>query len=156
MPRSTAALFACLACLFAAGCSQNLPPIPPEPPDPQGPIVVVEEPALPPAERPETDANLATRQQGLRVMAAEQRALLQALEGETRFERTSGGGHQRVRSALHETHRELQNIERSIAILGDEDGISEQDRLARQDELKARLRRLATRLSLVENSVRER
>jgi hypothetical protein len=151
LPGSLAAVAIAAVCLFAAGCSENIPaPVAPDP-EPAA-IAVVDEPATPPTERADHD----TRQQGLRVMASEQRTLLQALEGETRFERTSAGSHQRLRNALHETHRDLQAIERAIAILGDEDSISDQDRLARQDELKARLRRLATRLSLLENAVRER
>jgi hypothetical protein len=151
MPRSFAAL---LACLFAFGCSQNIPPEPPEPPRP---LVVVEpDDPLPPPVSPVSAADQDTRQTGLRVMATEQRALLQALENETRFERTSFGAHTRVRQALFETHRDLSAVERAISVLGDDESMSAEDRHVRQDELKERLRRLATRLALMENAVRGR
>jgi len=153
---------ALLGCLFLAvgsvgglaGCGSPPPPPPlavdpiEEAPQP----VVIEERVDPPAVRTDDD----TRQRALQVFAAEQRALLSTLEGETRFVRTSSGTQQRLRSALFASDQDLTAIEQAIAELDRDDSISLANRRARHDELKDRLRRLATRLSLMENAVRAR
>jgi hypothetical protein len=151
MSRPLAAL---LGCLFLAGCGS--PPAPlavdPEPSSPQP--VVIEERVDPSVAEGRNDDD--TRQRALRVFAAEQRSLLGTLEGETRFVRTAGGPQQRLRSALFASDQDLVSIEQAIEDLGRDDSISSSDRRARHDELKDRLRRLATRLSLLENAIRAR
>lgn len=152
MPRMIAALVVGLSLAALSGCSsaQNIPPDPPEPP--QSAVVAVDrddDPVLT-ADRGDQE----TRQRALRVMAIEQRSLLDALESERRFVRVAFGTSERMREALIETHRELRSVERGIATLEAEDGLSASQRLDRQDELKTRLRRVATRLGLLENAIR--
>lgn len=152
MPRMIAALVVGLSLAALAGCSssQNIPPDPPEPP--QSAVVAVDrdDDLVLTADRGDQE----TRQRALRVMAIEQRSLLNALESERRFVRVAFGTSERMREALLETHQELRSVERGIATLEAEDGLSASQRLDRQDELKARLRRVATRLGLLENAIR--
>ena len=151
MSRSIAAL---LGCLLLAGCGSPPAPLVVDPqPAPAQPVVIDEREDPPVAATRSDDA---TRQRALEVFAAEQRTLLGTLEGETRFVRTGSGTQQRVRSALLASDRDLDAIEQAIGDLGRDDSISLSERRSRHDELKERLRRLATRLSLMENAVRER
>lgn len=150
----SSSILALLGCLFLAGCGSSSA-IVPEPLPPR-PITVIENDDLdaPPPARSESDDE--TRQRALVVFAAEQRNLLTTLTNDVPFVRTSSGMQSRVRDALFTSERELSSIERSIRALGQEDDLDRSERAARHDELKDRLRRLATRLSLIENAIRER
>lgn len=150
MTRSLAAL---LGCLFLAGCGSSSALLP-EPPEPPRPVVIVERDDFadpPPAQRSDEQ----TRQSALRVFANEQRTLLNGLQVNTRFVRTASGREERLRSVLMSTDNELSSIERAIGNLERDDDLSAGARRSEQDELKDRLRRLATRLSLIENALRE-
>jgi hypothetical protein len=148
MTRWLTALLGCT--LFLAGCPQEA--LPPEPPEPPSPIVVV-----PDDRRDDSadDAEEQTRHRALRVMAAEQRNIVNTLDQQTRFVRTSTRMTERVRAALIASESELTSIDRAIDALGRDDSLSPQDRHERQDELKVRLRRLASRLALMETALRE-
>ena len=151
MPRSFVAL---LGCLFLAGCASSSAVLPEPPEPPVRPILVIGGDERSDPSVPRSDEQ--TRQSALRVFATEQRTMLNGLAVDTRFVRTSTGVHARVRSALFESDRDLSSIERAIANLEGDDSLSSADRREAQDELKDRLRRLATRLSLMENAIRER
>lgn len=144
-------LSALLGCLFLAGCGETLPPEPPLVPDPQGPIVVVQEPRDPSADGAEAQ----TRQAALRVMATEQRNLLNELAQETRFVAAGTNMTQRVRNALGVCEDELTSIESGIARIADDDSLSAAARHERQDELKSRVHRLASKLALMKTALRE-
>jgi len=155
MPRTIAAFVVGLSLVALAGCSssQNAPPAPPGPPPPPPEAVVAidgDDAVVLASDRGDQE----TRQRALRVMAIEQRSLLNALENERRFVRVAFGTSERMREALVETHHELVSVEHGIANLEAEDGLSASQRLDRQDELKTRLRRVATRLGLLENVIR--
>lgn len=150
MPRTIAALLVGLSLAALTGCPPNMPP---EPPDPPRPILVVHDDSVDlAADRGDQE----TRQRALRVMAIEQRTLLNALENERRFVRVSSNMSGNFRDALVEAHHDLVSVERGIAQLEGEDSMSPADRLDRQDELKGRLRRVASRLGLLENAIRGR
>lgn len=104
---------------------------------------------------PETRNDDQTRQHGLEVMASEQRTLLESLENQTRFVSASSGREQRVRDAIFSTESELASIEREILDIAEAGAPSSNQSRARRDEVKDRLRRVATRLSLLENAVRD-
>ena len=143
-------LTALLGCLFLAGCPQ-LPPVPPQPPEPPGLPVVPDEV---PNDGSHGDVE-PTRHHALRVMASEQRNVVNALDQETRFVRASGRATDRVRAALVASERELSSIDRAIDGLGRNDSLSSETRHAREDDLKDRLRRLASKLALMETVLRE-
>jgi hypothetical protein len=145
-------LTALLGSLFLAGCPQALPPEPPEPP---GPIVVVQDERRELPDDSSGGAEEQTRHRALRVMASEQRSIVNALEQQTRFARISTRTNERVRAAVFASEQELTSIERAIDALGRNDSLSSEDRHERQDELKERLRRLASRLALMETALRE-
>ena len=151
MTRSLAAL---VGCLFLAGCASSSAVLPEPPEAPPRPIEVVERDDLGDPSSPRSDEQ--TRQSALRVFAAEQRTLLNGLEVDTRFVRTTTGIHDRVRAALVASDRDLSSIEADIVELGRDDSLSASGLRAQQDELKDRLRRLATRLSLMESAIRAR
>ena len=132
-------LSALLGCLFLAGCGETLPPQPPLAPDPPGPIVVVQEPRDDAADGTEAQ----TRQRALRVMATEQRDLMNELGQATRFVRTSSTMTQRVRSALSTCEDELTSIESGIASV------------ARRAEDARAPPRLASKLALMKTALRE-
>ena len=146
--RSIAAL---LGCVFLAGCASQQPLIVEPTEEPQRPVVIEER-----ANPPEARNDDVTRQRALRVFATEQRNLLSTLEGETRFIRAATGAQQRLRSALFASDQDLNAIEQAIDDLDRDDSISLSERRERHDDLKDRLRRLATRLSLMETAVRAR
>jgi hypothetical protein len=137
-------LTALIGCFFLAGCPQNLPPEPPLPPDAPGPIVVTQEPRDESADGAEAQ----TRQQALRVMATEQ-------VQQTRFVRTASHRTQRVRNALGTCEDELTSIESGIATVASDDSLSAAERHERQDELKVRIHRLASKLALMQTALRE-
>lgn len=149
MTRYSSALLGCLFLL--AGCGETIPPEPPLAPDPSGPIVVVQEPRDPSYDGAEAQ----TRQSALRVMATEQRNLLNELAQETRFVRTGTNMTQRVRNALSVCEDELTSIESGISRIADDDSLSADDRHERQDELKTRVHRLASKLALMKTALRE-
>ena len=142
-------LTALLGCLFLAGCPQ-LPPVPPEPPSPPDLPVVPDEVSNDPEGAAEQ-----IRHHALRVMASEQRNVVNALDQQTRFVRAGGGTLERVRAAVVVSARELSSIDRAIDELGRNDSLSSEARHEREDELKERLRRLASRLALMETVLRE-
>jgi hypothetical protein len=144
-------LVALLGSAFLLGCPPERPPWPPWPPGP----VEVEERGPGVAEESSVVGDEETRQRGLRVMAAEQRAVVIKLDEATRFSRVSTRMTERVRAALATSDQELTTIERAIDALGREDSLSFDERHARQDELKERLRRLASRLEKMETALRE-
>ena len=154
--RSTAALLGCLSLVVLAGCASSsaLVPEPPFPPSPRTRTVLTVEEDDPIA--PETRNDDETRQRALEVMASEQRALLASLENEMRFVRASSGRERRVRDAIFATESELASIEREIFDIASEGAPSSNESRARRDEVKDRLRRVATRLSLLENAARDR
>ncbi|MBS2016051.1 MAG: hypothetical protein JST00_24435 [Deltaproteobacteria bacterium] len=153
MTRSVLVLLAALTAPFAAatlaGCSGGAP-------EPRQPAFVVagDDPPVPepvaiaPADPSADDV---TRERALRVMANEQRAALAQVASESRFVRVSL--QDRVRNATADTERELDAIDRAIARLERED-MDASTRRERHDEIKARLRRIATRVSLMENAIR--
>src|SRR4051812_9201746 len=99
MTRSLTALTALLGCtLFLAGCPQA--PLAPEPPEPPGPVVVEPDDRRDARDNVTDGSEEQTRQRGLRVMAAEQRNIVNALDQQTRFVRTSTRMTERVRAAL--------------------------------------------------------
>jgi hypothetical protein len=151
MTRWLTALLGCT--LFLCGCPQEA--VPPEPPEPPSPIVVVQDDPRDRRDDVSDGTEEQTRQRGLRVMAAEQRNIVNALDQQTRFVRTSTRMTERVRAALLASENELTSIDRAIEALGRDDSLSPQDRHQQQDELKARLRRLASRLALMETALRE-
>lgn len=141
-------LTALLGCLFLAGCPQ----LPPEPPPPPPPLAVVPDDVR---DDSSDGAEDQTRQRALRVMASEQRDVVNALDQQTRFVRVASRTTERVRAALIASERELSSIERAIDQLGRDDSLSAQGLRERQAELKDRLRRLASRLALMETAFRE-
>ena len=141
--------------LFFTGCPE---------PEGQGPITVVDQPR--PIEREEqvdrdddlrgtSSADLVTRQRGLRVMLTEQRDVVQRLSRETSVSRVSTSTADRLRTALAECDRDLDGVERSISLLSNEDAMPLEEIRSQQDELKARLRRVAARLARMESALKD-
>lgn len=139
-------LTALLGCLFLAGCPQAMPPEPP------GPIVVQQDDPRDFRDDSSDGAEAQTRQRALRVMAAEQRSVVTR---KMRFVRIDTRTLERIREALSTSDQDLSSIERAIDALGQDDSLSSADRKERQDELKDRLRRIATRLALMEAAIHE-
>lgn len=108
-------------------------------------------PPEPPSVPNDPTADDITRERALRVMAGEQRAALAQVTSESRFVRA--GLQDRVRNASFDTDRELDSIEREISRLenAEMDSITRRER---HDEIKSRLRRVATRVSLMETAIR--
>ncbi|MBX3190554.1 MAG: hypothetical protein KF819_26370 [Labilithrix sp.] len=101
------------------------------------------------------DRDEETRRTALRIFAAEQRSALESLDDETRFVRASSGTARRVREAIVTTSRALGDIEHDIATLDRSmEDMSRSEIRERQDDLKDRLRRVATRVSNIELAVR--
>lgn len=147
-------LTAVLGSLFLAGCPMDRPP---EPPAPPRPIVVEQDDRdVPEGTTGDVDTNEEqTRQRALVVMASEQRTIVNQLEQQTRFVRVDTRTTQRVRNALVASERELSSIDEGLRLLGLDDSLSSEERRARQADLKERLRRLASRLALMETALRE-
>lgn len=152
MTRSALLVLGALACVIVTGCSDSLR-------EPKQPSFVASDdtidtpPADPavPAVPDDPSADDRTRERALRVMASEQRAALANVASESRFVRTSVQS--RVRNATSDTERELDVIDREISRLENAD-LDSSTRRDRHDEIKARLRRVATRVSLMETAVR--
>lgn len=149
MSRPALLVLGALACVFAAGCSDSLR-------EPKQPVFVanddtVEAPPADPAVPDDPSPDDRTRERALRVMASEQRASLANVASESRFVRTSLQS--RVRNATFDTERELDSIDREISRLENAE-LDSTTRRERHDEIKARLRRVATRVSLMETALR--
>jgi len=150
MTRSALLVLGALACVFAVGCSDSLR-------EPKQPSFVASDdtidtpPAEPAALPDDPSVDDRTRERALRVMAGEQRAALANVASESRFVRTSLQS--RVRNATSDTERELDAIDREISRLENAE-LDSSTRRDRHDEIKARLRRVASRVSLMETAVR--
>ena len=142
-------LTALLGCLFLAGCPQAIPPEAP------GPILVLPDDGRDVRDEPTDGSEEHTRQRALRVFASEQRTLVSSLDDGLRFVRTRTSTMQRLREALVSNERELSSIERAIDLLGHDDALPSDERRERQGDLKERLRRLASRLAILETTLRE-
>jgi len=142
-------LAALLGCLFLAGCPQAIPPEEPRP------ILVLPDDGRDVRDDSSDGADEQTRQRALRVFASEQRSVVNGLEDGVRFVRVGSRTRERLRAELVSSERELSSIERAIEVLGRNDSLSFEDRHQRQDELKDQLRRLASRLALLETTLRE-
>lgn len=154
MTKAVLLVFGCVATVFVAGCSDSLR-------EPKQPAFVVADdsfppppPEPPPVDPPRLSQDDLTRERALRVMATEQRAALNELDTEARFVRASSHMRDRVRSATFQTSRELASIEQEIAQLENDDSLDVLTRRERHDEIKAHLRRVATRVSLMQTALR--
>jgi hypothetical protein len=148
------ALVGVLSLSAAVGCSSPPPPVSPD----DRPLVLDppthDDPSDPPVAAAD-DSELATRQRALRVFASEQRTVLNRLENQARFVQTRFD-RRRVISAVSQCESELARIENDISRLENDHTLTFSDRDERIALAKTDLRRLAVRMSNMENALGER